>query len=106
MIVSLLQNATLAPACKRRQTFPSPEDAYDRYSSKPPFSELERDSLEAYIEHGFDRKKDGSIRLKMHPDDEARVFQMKRLEGAFEMLPTLEGPIVVARGRERRVLKK
>ena len=85
---------------KRRRSFASPAAAYDRYSSKPPFSEFERPSLEAYIEHGFDTLDDSSIRLKMHPDDEVRVFQMNRLENAFEVLPTIECPIVVARGRE------
>ena len=84
---------------KRRQSFPTPRAAFDRYSSKPPFENLETESLNAYIEHGFRPCEDGSIQLKMHPQDEARVFEMDRQQSIHELLPTIGCSVVVAHGR-------
>ena len=70
-------------ALKRRAVFPSREDAYANYASKPPFSQLHPDALRAYVDHGFADLPDGQVTLKCKPEDEALIYRMGSAHRAF-----------------------
>ena len=84
---------------KRRRDFPSLEAAIENFSSKPPFSTFDRAALLAYLEHGFERLDGGALRIKMDPDNEARMYQMSPQHPTWDHLPEVRCPVVVASGR-------
>jgi pimeloyl-ACP methyl ester carboxylesterase len=85
-------------ALRRRSTFGSFEAAIENFSAKPPLDVLDPEALRAYVEHGFERMEDGSVRLKCEPADEAQMYRMGAGHGAFDQLEQVTCPVVVARG--------
>jgi pimeloyl-ACP methyl ester carboxylesterase len=84
---------------KRRRDFPSLAEAYANFSSKPPFAVFSEESLYAYLEHGFHRLEGGALRIKMDPEDEARMYQMSPEHPTWDHLPEVGCPVVIAGGR-------
>jgi len=93
------RNRMADSARRRRDSFPSRDDAYDNYASKPPLDQLDTEALRAYVDHGFADAADGQVTLKCRPDTEAAVFESSD-SGAFELLDQVEMPVVVAVGRD------
>jgi pimeloyl-ACP methyl ester carboxylesterase len=91
-------NPLAEAARKRRPTFDSLEDAYDNFASKPPLSQLAPDALHAYVDHGFARQPDGSVRLKCRPEIEAETYEMASRHEAFAHLGEISCPVTIARG--------
>jgi pimeloyl-ACP methyl ester carboxylesterase len=87
-------------ALRRRDAFPSREDAYANYASKPPFSVLHPDALRAYVDHGFADADDGQVRLKCRPADEAQMYRMGSAHRAFSRFGEVGCPVVVACGAD------
>lgn len=91
-------------ARRRRETFPSAEDAFVNFSSKPPFSDLDPDALRWYVEAGFepvpaDEGGDGyAIRLRCRREDEAEVYAHGASHGAFARLAEITCPVALACG--------
>ena len=85
-------------ARRRREAFPSRDAAYDHYASKPPFSVLDPGALRIYVEHGFDDRPDGTVRLKCRGEDEARMYEKGASHGGFERLPQVGIPVFLAGG--------
>jgi hypothetical protein len=56
------------------------------------------ESLRAYVEYGVRDRGDGVLELKCRPDVEARVYTMGPANGAWERLPRIDAPTVVACG--------
>ncbi|MGI9624770.1 MAG: alpha/beta fold hydrolase [Acidimicrobiales bacterium] len=81
-------------ALRRRETFDSRVQAYERYRSRPPFSTVDPAALSAYVDHGFDDLDDGSVILKCRRETEAAVFSNSRTD-AFANLGSVETPTVV-----------
>lgn len=81
----------------RRPTFPSVEEAIERYASRPPLGSLDPRALRAYVEHGFAPMEDGSITLRCQPEYEASVFE-HHLCGSFERIAKLSIPFVMGAG--------
>jgi pimeloyl-ACP methyl ester carboxylesterase len=83
------QNPMSIGARRRRDTFPSAENAFINFSSKPPFEDLDPEVLELYVESGFelvpaDEGGDGqAIRLRCRRDDEAEIYAHGASHGAF-----------------------
>ena len=75
--------ATLAR--KRKERFPSREDAFQRYASRPPFSTVDPDALRSYVNYGFDDHRDGDVILKCSGEVEAQVFENSST-GLFDSL--------------------
>lgn len=85
-------------ALRRREVFPSKDDAFANFSSKPPFSALHPDALRAYVDWGFEEQADGTVRLKCHREDEAEVYRMAPRHDAFSRLGEVRCPVTLACG--------
>jgi pimeloyl-ACP methyl ester carboxylesterase len=100
------QNPLSAGARRRRETFPSAEDAFVNFSSKPPFAELEPEVLELYVAAGFelipaDEGGDGlAIRLRCRRDDEAEIYAHGASHGAFGRLHEIRCRVTFAGGQQ------
>jgi pimeloyl-ACP methyl ester carboxylesterase len=91
-------------ARRRRQDFPSAEDAFVNFSSKPPFGDLDPAVLLRYVEDGFETVPTGQggdgqeIRLRCRRDDEAEVYRRGFDNGAFEHLGEVHCPTTFGYG--------
>jgi pimeloyl-ACP methyl ester carboxylesterase len=85
-------------ARKRRAVWPSRDAARASYASKPPLEVLHPDALDAYVEYGLRDVDDGTVVLKCAPEDEAAVYTMGSVHGAYPRLGEVACPVVVACG--------
>ena len=85
-------------ARKRRANFASFDDAIANYASKPPLNCFTRDSLEAYVRHGFRETPEGDVTLKCTPEHEARTFEAGGLHETWDQLGNLTTPVWLCRG--------
>ncbi len=91
-------------ARRRRETFPSAEDAFVNFSAKPSFATLDPEVLRIYVESGFEiiPEEDGgdghSIRLRCRRDDEAAIYAQGASHGAFGRLPEITCPVILGCG--------
>ncbi len=97
-------NPLTVGARRRRDSFPSAEDAFVNFSSKPPFSDLDPEVLRCYIEAGFEPvpAADGgdgrSVRLRCRREDEAMIYAHGASHGAFAHLGEVTCPVALACG--------
>ena len=82
-------------ARKRREVFDSIDAVLERYGSRPPFSNVHPEALEAYVRHGFREQEDGTVILKCRGETEAQVF-LNAQGDTFGHLPSITIPITVA----------
>jgi len=98
------ENYLSVGARRRRQSFPSTEDAFVNFSSKPPFADLDPDVLLRYVEDGFEAVPasaggDGQeVRLRCQRDDEAEVYIHGFGNGVFPRLHEVQCPVTFAYG--------
>ena len=98
------ENPLSVGARRRRETFPSAEDAFINFSSKPPIAELDPEVLELYVESGFelippDEGGDGqAIRLRCRRDDEAEVYAHGFTHCAFGHLKEINCHVTLSCG--------
>jgi pimeloyl-ACP methyl ester carboxylesterase len=91
-------------ARRRRQTFPSAEDAFLNFSTKPSLSGLDPEVLKNYVQAGFEvvPAEDGGdghvIRLRCRRDDEAAIYANGASHGAFGHLHEIGCPVVFSCG--------
>jgi pimeloyl-ACP methyl ester carboxylesterase len=83
---------------RRREVFPSREEALANFAAKPPLDALDPAVLRVYVEHGFADEPDGTVRLKCRPADESEIYSRSREHGAFERLGAVSAPATVAAG--------
>lgn len=81
-------------ARRRRPEFESRQAAFDRYASRPPFSEIDPEVLRGYVDYGFVDQPNGTVRLRCEPETEAQVFEHS-FTGAFEQLSDIGFPFLV-----------
>jgi pimeloyl-ACP methyl ester carboxylesterase len=93
-------NPLSAGALRRREFFPSKDEAFANFAAKPPFSALAPDALRAYVDHGFADTDDGQVRLKCRPADESQMYRMGSAHRAFSKFPEIQCPVVVACGAD------
>jgi len=91
-------------ARRRREVFPSRDEAYANFAAKAPFQVLRHDALRAYVDHGFVDQPDGSVRLKCQRDDEAETYRMGSAHDAFGRAGLVRCPVTVACGAETDAL--
>ncbi|KAK3242512.1 hypothetical protein CYMTET_47800 [Cymbomonas tetramitiformis] len=90
-------------AKRRRPVFSSYDEAVQAYGSKPPFALVREDSLKAYVKFGFSETSAGSVEIKCRPDLEAEVFNQGAEHTAYDGLPLIACPVVIAAGKPRGV---
>lgn len=93
-----------AAARRRRDRFPSREDARAAYRSKPPFEAFAPEALVAYVEHGFDDLDDGTVGLRCRPETEAAVYETAADHDGLARLHAVSCPVAVACGSRTDVL--
>ncbi len=82
-------NDLATSARKRNERFPSREDAFQRYASRPPFLGVDREALRSYVDYGFTDHQDGDVILKCRGEVEAQVFENSST-GLFDSLPNIK----------------
>ena len=92
------ESGLAAGAARRRDTFPSRQDAIANYASKQPLQVLHPDALAAYVEHGFDERADGSVVLRCRPEHESQVYRIGGTHGGWAALPGVTCPTTIACG--------
>ena len=85
---------------KRRTSFTSRDDALDNFSTRGPFKNMDRRALEAYVDFGFESQSDGSVSLRLDPEDEATIYIMATAHDGFIKLPGVQCPVTVVRGAD------
>jgi len=85
-------------ARRRRSVWPSREEAFASYASRPPLDVLEADALQAYVDYGLRDRDDGQVELKCRPEDEAAVYAMGVANGVYPRLRDVTCPTVVLCG--------
>ena len=94
----------LADASRRRKNvLPSHADAIARYSSKPPMNTWHPAVLDAYVEHGFTTRHDGSIALKCPGEIEATVYEASGATDVFEHLHELDFEVLLVTSEHSNV---
>jgi len=91
-------NPLAVGAARRRERFASRREALENYASKAPLSLVQPEVLAAYVEHGFSSEPDGSVVLRGHPADEARIFAYGACHTAFANLDKVACPVELACG--------
>jgi len=93
-----MSNPLSEVAARRREVFDSIEAAIANYAVKPPLDALHPDALRAYVEHAFEPRADGTVRLRCRAAVESTVFAMAPTQRVWEHLGGIACPVVVARG--------
>jgi len=87
------QNHGMSEAArKRRDTFPSREEARSHFASRELFMSWTDAALDAYVEEGLAETADGEWKLKCAGETEATVFETGHTLGIFDRIATLETP--------------
>ena len=87
-----------AAARKRRHVFGSAEEMIAQYRSRSTFAKWRHDVLQLYVEHGTNRREDGSLELKCSGEIEGALFANSGSLGVWGVLPKIEVPVLVMRG--------
>ena len=88
-------NALADSARRRREIFESRDAVFDRYSTRPPFQDVDPDALRAYIDGGFRDQDDGTVILKCRGEIEAQVFEHSRTD-TYDHLGEVQARLTIA----------
>jgi pimeloyl-ACP methyl ester carboxylesterase len=89
-------------ARKRRSVWPSRDEAFESYASKPPLHVMTPESLRTYVDYGMRDRADGTVELKCPPEVEAAMYAMAPHNGVWKELPNIEANVLVACGELSR----
>ena len=90
-------------ARRRRAVFPSRDEAFANFASKPPLSAFVPDALRAYLEHGLADRPEGGVALKCRPEVEAGVYEGAAAHPGWARLPEIRCPATVLTGEHSDV---
>ena len=89
-----------AGARRRRHVFGSAEEMIEQYRSRPAFAKWTDETLWLYVEHGTNRREDGSLELKCSGKIEGSMFANSGSLPVWEVLPQIEAPVLVMHGED------
>lgn len=95
-----MTNPLAASARRRRNAWPSIDEAYESYASRPPLDAMDSRCLRAYVDYGMRDRGDGTFELKCAPETEAAVYSMGPANGVWDRLADIAIPVVVVGGGE------
>lgn len=81
-------------ARRRRQGFPSRQDAYRTYAAKQVFSRWPDEVLRLYVNHGF-TPRNGMWTLKCSPEWEAATFSQPDISNVWGRLDAVNAPVTL-----------
>ena len=83
---------------RRRNEWSSPEEMYERYRDRPPFSQWRTEVLRDYCEFGL-LPKDGGFVLACPPEVEASIYPrcVDPESDLYEVIPSITAPVTVMR---------
>lgn len=89
------------PTARRKNRFESPQEMFERFEHRHPYSLFDRAALRAYCEHGLLPAPDGDgFVLACSPDTEAGIYMTSRTDpGVHEAVRALRVPVVVLRAK-------
>jgi pimeloyl-ACP methyl ester carboxylesterase len=87
-----------AAARRRREVFPSRDEALANYAGKPPFSSFDPAAVQAFVDHGFEDLDDRTVRLRCRSEDEARTYEAASRHRAWSGLSLVAAPTTLACG--------
>lgn len=84
---------------KRRNDWASPEEMFERFRPRPPFSQWRIEAVRDYCEYGL-LPRDGRFVLACPPEIEASIYAASNAAEAnpYGLLPRIEQPVTVMRG--------
>jgi pimeloyl-ACP methyl ester carboxylesterase len=91
-------DALVEAARARRESFGSRDEAFARFSSRPPLASCADITLSAYVDEGLEENPDGGVRLCCRREDEAALYLGGRLDRTIERVAEVACPVVVAYG--------
>jgi pimeloyl-ACP methyl ester carboxylesterase len=97
-VLANTDNPLSAGARKRRDQWPSRDEALESYGSRPPLNALAPAALAAYVEYGLRDRPDGTVELKCRPEDEATMYMQGASLGLYPHLAEVGCPVVVGAG--------
>lgn len=92
------ESEIVTAARRRRDWFPSIEDALVNYAAKAPTRSFTEEALRAYVEEGFAPTPAGTVELRCRPEQEVEVYLSGMFFEVFERLGDIGCPVVVAAG--------
>ena len=92
-------------ALKRRDRFPSRQDAYENFASKPPLESLDAKALRAYVECGFAPDSEG-VRLRCAPFVEAAIYRQGLAHDGFVRLHQVGCRVTIGWGERSMAMER
>jgi pimeloyl-ACP methyl ester carboxylesterase len=96
--------ANAAGARRRRAEFPSRRQAFEHFSTRPPFASFDRAALAGYLNEGLIDCGDGSVRLACRPETEAAIYETAADFDVLGLLDRVTCPVTVAFGQSSEVM--
>jgi pimeloyl-ACP methyl ester carboxylesterase len=97
-------NSLAEGARKRRAVWPSREEMYDSYRTRPMFEHWREDVVRTYVEAGVADRDDGQVELKCPPEAEAQVFEAVTKFDAWPRLSEFTMPTLALWGADSHLL--
>jgi lipase len=90
------------PTAKRKRHFMSPEEMFDRFKDRVPYSVFHPETLRDYCTHGLLPAEDGArFVLACAPETEASIYMTSRTNpGVYDSIRALEVPVLILRAKE------
>ena len=91
----------LHPSAKRKNHFHTPDEMFERFKSRHPFSAWEPAALRDYCEHGLLPCDDGGYVLACPPEIEASVYMTGHTNPSiYDSIHALKIPVTILRAKE------
>ena len=87
-------------ALRRRQFFPSRDEAFRSYFGRGPFRGWREDVLWAYLDHGLKDSLAGQLELKCSPQTEAAFYAAPMDVDQWDCVANMNFPVAVLRGAD------
>lgn len=91
-------------ARRRRPKFASRDEAFERFSTRPPFSTFDPGALAGYLEEGLVEGENGSVALACNPETEAAIYETAADFDLLGLLDRVDCPVTIAFGGSSDVM--
>ena len=99
-------NTMAEGARKRRAVWPSRDELFDTYRTRPAFQTWQEETLRLYVDEGTRMREDGQVELLCPPELEAQFFEAVADVDSPSLLPKLTCPTLVLWGEESHLRER